>query len=913
MSDAFDPYRKWLGIPPAEQPPHHYRLLGIGVYEDDPDVIESAADQRMAHLRTFQAGPHSALSQKLLNEVVAAKICLLSAAKRAAYDAELRQRLTPPEPAAEPAKPVAAPMHPVAVAPIAVAPVGRSPLEADPLETAMASLPGSQPLASRPRSKTKGGPPLVWWLAGAGGVFALIVAALAISSRPEPPPAADRGVDESATEPNQPVEEQAAKATAAAAPSPPKIAVGKLEPPRAIAPFDAKQARAHQEAWAAYLKTPVEQTNSIGMSLVLIPPGEFTMGSTAEQIAAAKQYTEQAEGAVDKWTLERLDAEAPAHRVKLNKPFLMAATEVTLGQFRRFVEATSYITETERLGGGSSTNLQEQDPQKKSLTWRTPNFAVTDQSPVGEVTWNDAVAFCNWLSEVEKTRRCYKEALPGVWELDGEGDGYRLPTEAEWEFACRAGTTTQYSFGDDAALFGEYGWSEKARRLEFPLAAGSKKPNSFGLYDMHGTADEWCHDWYSADYYASSPVEDPVGPASGDSRVRRGGGWNNPLVRNGSAFRGSYPPFWRFGGLGFRVVRVSTAVANGAPPAAAMPAAGARSAAADASGPAPAVAPFDATQARAHQQAWAAHLQRPVAKPNSIGMPLVLIPPGEFTLGSTPEQIAAAKQLAEQQQEKEFQWTVGRIDAEAPAHRVKLSRPFLMGATETTVGQYRRFVEATNYVTETERYGGGDSSKKDEQDPQKKGASWRTLGADDSAVRQVTWADAAAFCNWLSDAEKKTRCYLQNGEGQWELDVAGDGYRLPTEAEWEYACRAGTTTQYSFGDDASKFGEYGWSATVGPVPSPLGVGSKVANPFGLYDLHGNVDEWCHDWFAADFYARSPETDPICSTVAEGRVRRGGAWDMPIVRCRSAFRGAYIPYWRFHDLGFRVVRVSTAAE
>jgi formylglycine-generating enzyme required for sulfatase activity len=100
---------------------------------------------------------------------------------------------------------------------------------------------------------------------------------------------------------------------------------------------------------------------------------------------------------------------------------------------------------------------------------------------------------------------------------------------------------------------------------------------------------------------------------------------------------------------------------------------------------------------------------------------------------------------------------------------------------------------------------------------------------------------------------------------------------------------------------------------VGPVPNPLAVGSKTPNPFGLYDMHGNVDEWCHDWFAADFYARSSETDPICSTIAEGRVRRGGAWDMPIARCRSAFRGAYASHWRFHDLGFRVVRVSVGAE
>jgi formylglycine-generating enzyme required for sulfatase activity len=908
MSDAFDPYRKWLGIPPAEQPPHHYRLLGVGLYEDDPDVIESAADQRMAHLRTFQAGPHSALSQKLLNEVVAAKICLLSAKQRAAYDAELRQRLSPPEPAVERPRPVAAPMQPVAVAPIVAAAVCQ-----DPLETAMASLAASQPLATRPRAKPKSGPPLVWWLAGAGGLFVLVVAALVISSRPEAPAAADRGVDRSATKPGKPVEASVAKAAAAAKPSPPKVSPGALEPPPANAPFDAKQARAHQEAWAAYLKTPVEQTNSLGMSLVLIPPGEFTMGSTPEQIAAAKEFARQSKKLYLDWTLERIDAEAPAHRVKLSRPFLMGATEVTIGQYRRFVKATSYVTETERFGGGSSTNKEEKDPQKKALNWRGPSYPTNDQSAVVEITWNDAAAFCNWLSEAENKRRCYQQNEQGQWVLDRAGDGYRLPTEAEWEYACRAGGTLQYGFGDDATSLGQYGWSDKTGTMAFPVAVGSKLPNPFGLYDMHGNAEEWCYDWFAPKCYAESPADDPAGPASGDHRIKRGGTWDGPIVNCRATFRGSYPPFWRYGDLGFRVLRVSTAVANSGAPQVEMKPASSNPPQAGDSAPPPAVAPFDAKQARMHQEAWAAHLKRTTVKPNSIGMPLVVIPPGEFTMGSTPEQIAAAKQVAEQQQERDFQWTLGRIDAEAPAHRVKISRPFLMGATEVTIGQYGRFVNATNYVTETERFGGGDSTKKDEQDPQKKGVSWRLQGAENSAVRQITWADAAAFCNWLSGAENKKRCYLQNGEGEWELDVAGDGYRLPTETEWEYACRAGTTTQFSFGDDASAFGEFGWSAAVGPVPHPLAVGSKIANPFGLYDLHGNVDEWCHDWFAADFYARSPETDPICSTVAEGRVRRGGAWDMPITRCRSAFRGAYAPYWRFHDLGFRVVRVSTEVE
>ncbi len=105
----FNPYHKWLGIPPGEQPPHHYRLLALQLFEDDPEVIHSAADQRMAHVRTYQSGAHSEASQKLLNELAAARICLLKPERKAAYDAELKAKLAAPDPAPAPAPTVVAP------------------------------------------------------------------------------------------------------------------------------------------------------------------------------------------------------------------------------------------------------------------------------------------------------------------------------------------------------------------------------------------------------------------------------------------------------------------------------------------------------------------------------------------------------------------------------------------------------------------------------------------------------------------------------------------------------------------------------------------------------------------------------------------------------------------------------------
>jgi formylglycine-generating enzyme required for sulfatase activity len=471
----------------------------------------------------------------------------------------------------------------------------------------------------------------------------------------------------------------------------------------------------------------------------------------------------------------------------------------------------------------------------------------------------------------------------------------------------------QYGFGDDASTFAQYGWSDKTGAIPFPVSVGSKAPNPFGLYDMHGNVEEWCYDWFSPTYYAESPGEDPAGPAEGSTRVKRGGAWDGPLVNARAAFRHSYAPYFRFGDLGFRVVRVWAVVASNSKSSADANSPASKPEMIEAQAPLPAIAPFDSNQARAHQEAWAAFLKRPVKQQNSIGLPLVLLPPGEFTMGSMPEQIAAAKRIVRQAKGKPDKWSLGHVEAEAPAHRVKISHPFLIGATEVTVAQYRRFVETAAYVTETERFGGGDSTKKDEQDPKKKLLTWRgqRVSNDDAAVTQITWNDAVAFCNWLSDVEKLSRCYSGGEQEGWLLESSGEGYRLPTEAEWEYACRAGTTTQYSFGDDPAKFAQYGWSLAEEAVPNPNPVAGKLPNPFGLYDMHGNLAEWCHDLFPSDYHADSSPSDPVGPASGRTRVYRGGALDFPVVRCRSAFRGNYLPTARFYDHGFRVVRVFVA--
>ncbi|HWA97405.1 MAG TPA: SUMF1/EgtB/PvdO family nonheme iron enzyme [Pirellulales bacterium] len=297
-------------------------------------------------------------------------------------------------------------------------------------------------------------------------------------------------------------------------------------PPPAVAPFDATQAHAHQVAWSQYLGVPVKRKNSIGMAMMLIPPGEFLMGSTPEQIDYQRSRpSDDDEKRQDPATLS---SEGPQHRVTLTKPFLIGATEVTLGQFGVFVEATKYVTEKER---GTAIG-----PEKDDRAWNVYQGKRLENADLAvvEVTWNDAVAFCDWLSKKENAT-------------------YRLPTEAEWEFACRAGTTTAYSFGNGEGVV-NYAWvNDPANGPTRPVA--EKLPNPFDLYDMHGHVAEFCQDRYGKNYYESSPLTDPIGPADGSTRVVRGGSWYAKPDFARSAARQNKAANYRLGYLGFRVVR----------------------------------------------------------------------------------------------------------------------------------------------------------------------------------------------------------------------------------------------------------------------------------------------------------------------------------------------------------------------
>ena len=290
--------------------------------------------------------------------------------------------------------------------------------------------------------------------------------------------------------------------------------------------------------------------NSLGMTLARIEPGSFLMGSTREQIDQLMRLFPDSKR-------EWFDDEQPQHRVAITRPFWLGIHQVTVGQFGRFVEASGYKTEAEKDGQGShvwntTKKAWELDPKKN---WRNPGFSQEDTHPVVCVSHNDAVAFCQWLTTQEKY----------------EGRTYRLPTEAEWEYACRAGTEALFLISDDPEdLIKIANVADASAKEKFPAwscvkgndgfvytaPVGSFAPNSWGLYDMIGNAWEWCADGFDAKYYASSPAADPPGASGASHRVIRGGSWYDNAGYCRPAYRNGCTPGHRDSGLGFRVAAV---------------------------------------------------------------------------------------------------------------------------------------------------------------------------------------------------------------------------------------------------------------------------------------------------------------------------------------------------------------------
>ena len=238
-------------------------------------------------------------------------------------------------------------------------------------------------------------------------------------------------------------------------------------------------------------------TNTLGMTFNNIPAGTFLMGTSVD--------------GTDKHD------DAAQHQVTITKAFYIQTTEVTQGQWNKLMGTQPW------------------------MGWFFSRYGtlIGQNQPTTNVFWSDAVLFCKILSEKE-------------------GKTYRLPTEAEWEYACRAGTETRWSFGNSEKVLGDYAWYFKnAWDIDEKYAhqVGLKRPNAFGLYDMHGNVLEWCHDYYEEDYYQQSPTNDPLGPAQGSFRICRGGSWGNFSRNSRSAGRVRFGADYPSNIFGFRLVR----------------------------------------------------------------------------------------------------------------------------------------------------------------------------------------------------------------------------------------------------------------------------------------------------------------------------------------------------------------------
>jgi len=486
-----------------------------------------------------------------------------------------------------------------------------------------------------------------------------------------------------------------------------------------------------------------------------------------------------------------------------------------------------------------------------------PSSFKGDDLPVESVGWEDCQKFIEKINQL----------LPGL--------GLSLPSEAQWEYGCRAGTTTRYSFGDE--INRELANYDDNERQTVGVQRYARNP--WGLYQMHGNVYEWCLDGMRD--YSSGPERDPLGSLEdGVSRALRGGCWLIHARDVRAAYRNAFAPDNRSSSIGFRCARVqvkSSPVAEPIEPGQLR--SGTRSADPDQSGGA-----VDVQPRRVLLKATEQRVDWPVVR-------------GAFELRSDMGRL-----LIEPLPKPEWATAVGRDqfglwaeftiekDGKKVRQRMRWIPPgqFLMGSPEDEADEYR--VELQHPVTISRGFWVFDTVVTQALWLAVMGENPSEFGGDDLPVESVTWNDCQKFIECVNNLYPAL------------------SLTLLTDSQWEYACRAGTQTRYSFGDAISpEYANYSGSS----YSMTIEVKKCHVNPWGLWQMHGNVSEWCLDDFKK--YDKCSEIDPIGSLNGSNRIVRGGGWISDESITLSAFRlqkGVNEKSWH---IGFRCARFYEGNE
>ena len=509
-------------------------------------------------------------------------------------------------------------------------------------------------------------------------------------------------------------------------------------------------------------EVPLNETLVLAMRP--IPAGKFAMGSPPEE------------------TPERHPSEL-LRQVEISKPFWMGTCEVTQAQYQT-------------LMGNSPSFFKEKEANL----------------PVERVCWLDAVSFCEILtSREQKAGRLPKDYL------------YRLPTEAEWEYAARAGGESVV-LTDEAKLAACSWHSRNSRKKTHP--AGGKQANPWGLHDLFGNVSEWCLDSWNKFPASITASVDPVWRPGKDfySKIHRGGDFTSQAIR--SAQREKASIITLSSQIGFRVV-LAPVISSGMP------------------SHQPSVFPSLGSSLPETGKAFSIEL------PQETSLEMLPMPAGEFLMGSPPDEF--------------YRTSSERL------HLVKISTPFWMGRTEVTQAQYEMLMESNPSI-------------------------FHDAGRS-APVENVSWYAAMAFCKLLALHEKNA--------GRLPKNMV---YRLPTEAEWEYACRAGGKTP-PIVENQEEMGKVGWNS-FNSDNHPQPVGKKTPNAWGLHDMFGNVAEWCLDRKGDYADAKEGIVDPVAvgSNTNYDRVFRGNDYRSKFFRCASRYSNG--PCQMDGKTGFRVVLART---